>query len=236
MVAAAQYQPLKCGVGDLPESRYQRLRAVISNLCDQFRLYSPPTVSQHPLVVFIATSIFWMIVLLVSHVDPDKASSRTHRKLPYEYGTFTDRSRLVTCGSSIEDAIDGKCYYDILSNHWMPSPCMDQASVEEYQKDGSWFGFADENRTQMLTVMEMSELEFYYTSERDHIVHCAMLWRKQFRAFAEERPNIDTLIASKEHTDHCSQFLINMTDRGPDYWNMPIKTHVGFGGCWIKEQ
>lgn len=45
--------------------------------------------------------------------------------------------------------------------------------------------------------MEMSEFEFYYTSERDHIVHCAMLWRKHFRAFEEERPNFATLIASK---------------------------------------
>lgn len=78
-----------------------------------------------------------MIVLSVSHVDPDKASSRTHQKLPYEYRTFTDRSRLVTFGSSIEDAVDRECYYDILSNYWMPSPYMDQASVEEYQKDSS---------------------------------------------------------------------------------------------------
>jgi hypothetical protein len=117
----------------------------------------------------------------------------------------------------------------------VPGICMDQEAVEEYQADGSWFGFADEKRTELLTLDAMSEMEFYYTSERDHIVHCAMLWRKQYRAFFEGRQNLDTLIASKAHTLHCSQYLIDMTEKGPDYWNMPIKTWVGYAGCWLKE-
>jgi hypothetical protein len=101
--------------------------------------------------------------------------------------------------------------------------------------DGSWFGYADENRTELLGIDAMSEMDFYYTSERDHIVHCAMLWRKQFRAFFEGRRNLDSIIASSKHTLHCSQFFIDMSERGPDYRNMPIKTHVGYAGCWVKE-
>ncbi len=50
---------------------------------------------------------------------------------------------------------------------------MDLDAVEEYQTDGSWYGYSQENRTELLSLESMGELSRYYTSERDHIVHCA---------------------------------------------------------------
>jgi hypothetical protein len=38
---------------------------------------------------------------------------------------------------------------------------MDQKAVEEYQNDGSWFGFADEKRTEMIDIDAMSEMDYY---------------------------------------------------------------------------
>ncbi|MBE3046178.1 hypothetical protein IMZ48_27300 [Candidatus Bathyarchaeota archaeon] len=153
----------------------------------------------------------------------------------YHENNITTGSRLITCGGSTPEAKDLGCEYDILSNHWIPGPCMDQAAVEDYQADGSWFGYGNEERTELLTIDAMSEMEFYYTSLRDHIVHCAVLWRKQFRAFYENRPMLDSLIASWEHTMHCADFLVKMTEEGPDYWTMPIKTFVGHAACWVRE-
>lgn len=42
----------------------------------------------------------------------------------------------------------------------MPGICRDQEAVEEDQTDGSWFGYADENRTELISIDTMSEMEF----------------------------------------------------------------------------
>jgi hypothetical protein len=200
-----------------------------------WRKNSTPT-SPHcfGVLVFIATSLIWGILLLFmaqSSSSPDKYILQPGNS---QFHNLTSDAKLLTCGRSPSEARAKGCRYDILSNHWVPGICMDQEAVAEYQSDGSWFGFADEQRTEVLTVDAMSEREFYWTSDRDHIFHCAMLWRKQYRAFFEERSNFDTLIADYEHTMHCSEFLTNMTDNGPDYWNKPIQTFVGYAGCWSK--
>ncbi|OHF02035.1 hypothetical protein CORC01_02614 [Colletotrichum orchidophilum] len=193
-------------------------------------------------VIFLLTSLVWGGLFLAtraslfiqcnhqhSHDRPE------HTETTRQHDNITTKSRLLTCGDSTAEAKSLNCHYDILANHWIPEVCIDQNAINEYKTDGSWFGFADENRTELLTIDTMSEMEFYYTSERDHIVHCAMLWRKQFWAFYEERAALDTIITSVEHTMHCSQFLIDMSDKGPDYRNMPIKTWVGHAGCWVRD-
>lgn len=189
-------------------------------------------------MTFTTTSLIWALLLYSRHITelfaPDIPQTFHPNNAAY-YGKFVGTSELLNCGNTTADAKRRGCKYDILSNHWVPPLCWDQYSVEEYQADGSWFGFADEERNQILTIEEMSEMEFYYTNLRDHIVHCAMLWKKQFRAFADERPNIDTVIADEEHTMHCAQFLIDMSENGPDYKSIPIKVFVGYAGCWAKE-
>jgi hypothetical protein len=49
-----------------------------------------------------------MIVLLVSHVGPDKASSPTHRKLPYEYETCFGSVRFTA--STLHSGIEAKLF------------------------------------------------------------------------------------------------------------------------------
>ncbi|GAB1316885.1 hypothetical protein MFIFM68171_07095 [Madurella fahalii] len=157
------------------------------------------------------------------------------------YGVFFGNFDLIEgCGTTPDKAIRAGCKYDILSNHWVPGQCLDEAAVAEYQRDGSWLGYADSNRTQVLTVDEMGSMPegFYYTTMRDHIVHCASLWKKQFRAFAENRAVLDWVVADEEHTMHCAQFLVDMTETegGLDYRHMPIKVFVGYAPCWVRER
>lgn len=185
--------------------------------------------------VFLATSLLWIFLAMINASSSPVIHRSAHIDSLDTSRNFTSKAELLTCGHSISEAKSMGCQYDILSNHWVPAPCFDQGAIEEYQKDGSWFGFADEKRTEMIDIDTMSEMDYYYTSERDHIVHCAMLWRKQFRAFYEERTHLDTIIGSYDHTMHCSKFLIDMSDRGPDYRNMPIKTFVSQAGCWVRD-
>ena len=186
--------------------------------------------------VFLATSILWgSLFLFITHFSPHIHKSIEPHENSEPHGNFTSDAKFLTCGHSTPEAKNLGCQYDILSNHWVPDVCMDQEAVKVYQSDGSWFGYADENRTQLISIDTMSEMPFYYTSARDHIVHCAMLWRKQYNAFIEGRKNLDTIITSREHTEHCSKYLIDMTDWGTDFWNMPIKVFTGYAGCWVKD-
>lgn len=195
--------------------------------------------SSHLLICLI-TSLFWGALLHFMLV---------YRRSPHGIGTDSNivnvenahpisliaGAQYLLCGNSTEEAKNIGCQYDILSNHWVPAPCMDEDAVKEYQSDESWFGYADENRTKILSIDAMSEAPFYYTNMRDHILHCAMLWRKQYRAFFGERRGLDSIIVDEEHTVHCSDFLIRMTEHGPDFSKIPIKVEVGFAGCHLRD-
>lgn len=191
---------------------------------------SPPFVSHS--LVFIATSLLWICWFLfipTINFSPQFSKHSEHNS------TLISGASYYHCGNSTESAKAMGCQYDILNNHWVPAQCMDQDAVREYQSDGSWFGYADANRTELLSIDAMSERPVYYTNERDHIVHCAMLWRKQFRAFFEGRKNLDSIIVDEKHTIHCSKYLIERSEWGPDFTKIPIKVFVGYAGCHVKE-
>ncbi|UQC76901.1 uncharacterized protein CLUP02_02367 [Colletotrichum lupini] len=130
----------------------------------------------------------------------------------------TGRTR-ISCGNTTKEARAKGCKYDVLLNHWVPAQCFDKDSVDEYQEDASWGAFADKNMTQQLTIDEMSERDFYWTSIRDHINHCAIMWRRQFYALYDERAAIDTI------------YLMDAVD---SKWKEPTKTMRGFAGCWAR--
>lgn len=186
-------------------------------------------------LVFVTSSLLWGCILLLILQNPSRfGAPNEFFKATELHGNLTSHSRFTNCGSSASEAKALGCRYDILSNHWVPSACMDQESVVEYQSDGSWFGFANENRTGPLTIDVMGETPLYYTSVRDHIVHCAMLWRKQYRAFFDGRDSLDSVIVDRKHTMHCSQYLINMTEVGTNFWDEPLEVYVGYAGCHTR--
>ena len=152
-----------------------------SVLCSKTRLLSYA-------LTIVLTSMAWAIGLFIvttttmtkewqasgSSLDPN--SNYTATKL-----NITSNHHLLTCGNTTESARAQDCKYDILLNSWVPAPCYDSEFITEYTDDSSWDAFADEQMTVRLTDVEtMSEMEFYYTSMRDHVNHCATLWKKQF--------------------------------------------------------
>ncbi|KAK1975011.1 hypothetical protein LZ30DRAFT_810011 [Colletotrichum cereale] len=191
--------------------------------------------------VLIGTSLIWVLVLFLMNPSMETTASRQemvssglpHVFVPGERHNFTSGMTKISCGNTTQEARAKGCKYDILLNHWVPDLCFDKESVDEYQEDGSWGAFADMNMTQRLTVDEMSERDFYWTSIRDHINHCAIMWRRQFYAFYDERAAIDSIVTSPGHTEHCSQYLMDVVDAK---WREPTKTMRGFAGCWIREQ
>lgn len=152
---------------------------------------------------------------------------------------ITTGAHLLHCGTTVAEAKSLYCKYDILLNNWVPSPCYSQEFIDEYVDENGyseangWGGYADEAMTQKLSLKEMSEVPFYYTDLRDHVVHCAVMWKKQFATMFEYEAKgvLDTVLASGGHTDHCAQYL--MDARFSNYTG-PTKTQMGFAGCWVR--
>ncbi|KAF2246797.1 hypothetical protein BU26DRAFT_431083 [Trematosphaeria pertusa] len=214
--------------------RHRIVIPVLSSRKQWLKKLSP--VSSH-FAIFLATSFIWaFIILFFIQIPPKPSESSPNPATPRhpDTGFLAAEVDYLTCGHSAEEAKTKGCEYDILSNHWIPRQCNDEYSIEEYQADGSWFPYADENRTIPLTRAELGDREFYYTSMRDHIVHCAVLWRRQYRAWAEGWKFLDDIIAGEEHTMHCSKFLIDMTDKGQDFRNIPIRVFPGKAGCHVR--
>lgn len=176
-----------------------------------------------------------------THPDDHPTTTTTTTTITPPLLNITSHATLLTCGASVPEARARGCRYDLLLNNWVPAPCYAQEFVDEYADENNysdspgsnWGGFADEALTQPLTRHQMAEAPFYWTSLRDHIVHCAVLWKKQFATMYEfeARGVLDTVLASAGHTDHCAQYLM---DFGMRNWTGPTKTEMGFAGCWVK--
>lgn len=180
-------------------------------------------------LVFLLTSSLWILISLA--IAPSSTHSTTVSTAE-EHQNITSNAWALDCGDSVAQAKALGCKYDVLLNHWVPAPCVDDEFVKEYQDDHSWAAYFDEAMTkQIMTIDEMSEQDIYYTSVRDHVNHCAMVWKKQFWILFEERPAFDSVIVTPYHTDHCAQYLSDVSGRD---LNSSTRVEVGFAGCWIK--
>ncbi|KAK8037976.1 hypothetical protein PG994_014743 [Apiospora phragmitis] len=151
---------------------------------------------------------------------------------------ITTGATYLTCGNSTQEARSHGCRYDVLLNNWVPAPCYDADFVAEYEEDGSSAAYHDAALTQRVEPAgeALGELEYYYTSRRDHVNHCAMMWRKQFVALFETRAAVDSVVAEPFHTEHCSQYLLDAPERAVEGEVAPTKTFVGFAGCWVRDE
>ncbi|KAG8160321.1 hypothetical protein KVR01_009857 [Diaporthe batatas] len=209
------------------------------------------------IAVCLLTSLVWALVIWVfipgpapaSSSPPSPFSSPTGDDAPGQmipsqgssiisgedmarYHNITSGARYISCGNSTEEARSKGCTYDTLLNAWVPAQCLDQEWIDEYQDDASWTAFSDVNLTEPLRPDMMGERDHYYTSIRDHINHCAMLWRKQFWTLFEGRRVFDAVIANSYHTEHCASFLSELFGSNR---TEPTLVRVGFSGCWVRE-
>ncbi|EFX03870.1 hypothetical protein CMQ_798 [Grosmannia clavigera kw1407] len=149
-------------------------------------------------------------------------------------------TQFIGCGTSTEEARSRGCVYDILANHYVHKSCFDETSTKSYMDEGtSWMGYLEKNKTTQLTTLEeMGDYDVYWTSQRDHIVHCGEMWKRQYRAFTQNWRYIDAITANEEHTFHCANYLVAMTDwaviAGRDWRQEPNTVEVGFAGCYDR--
>lgn len=81
------------------------------------------------LTICLITSFFWGALL---HFITTDAVMEVRNVFP---SPLIAGAKYLLCGHSTEEAKTLGCEYDILSNHWLPAPCMDQDAIREYQYD-----------------------------------------------------------------------------------------------------
>ncbi|KAK8096136.1 hypothetical protein PG999_014158 [Apiospora kogelbergensis] len=191
-----------------------------------------------------ATSCVWAAALLLMARVPSlqpcngDAALVAHNSMSLmpESGSPNFLSSVVetlSCGSSLEEAKALGCGYDILMNAWLSPPCLDAVSVADYQKDGSWVGYADTNRTIPIPLAELGDYVEYYTSQRDHVVHCLALWKRQFRALFEGWKYVDPGLTMEKHVGHCVKLLLEKTETPGDR-EIPLKVIPFQLSCHVR--
>lgn len=135
----------------------------------------------------------------------------------------------LSCGNSTAEAEEKGCTYDPLSACWLHQECpRDYSDVFATFNDGKPFiYYYDEAAThQMKDYAEVGHNEngYYWTSVREHLVHCLYLLRRGHDVHMRG-DRLDSMLADIDHVDHCTNFLANWLRR-PD----PSLEHLGTQG------
>lgn len=194
-------------------------------------------IASHALTCLI-TVLLWTFILTTFR----SLSSRT---------TLQPTTKYLHCGNSTAEARAQGCVFDVLTNMWVPEQCWDREGTEEYMRMAPWQGYDTQDATRRLTLEEMSERVGkdrlapdptsppYWTPLREHVIHCALMWRRQHRGFMNgEAKKLDFHSLNYQHTLHCSRSLMNMAGAGdeiPDPLDkVAVRTWVGFSDCNVE--
>jgi hypothetical protein len=176
-------------------------KAAWASLPSQFRVTPASRRSLSPwaasALTFILTSAFWGTLLVVWQSGLLRGiraggtvgfNTFPMSVMPYDMGekqSIFSNVDFINCGTSTEEARSKGCIYDILANHYVHKSCFDEVGTQSYMDEGtSWMGYLEENRTTQLTTLEeMGDYDVYWTSQRDHIVHCGEMWKRQCTCF-----------------------------------------------------
>lgn len=186
--------------------------------------------------VFVATSIFWIVVLLVLRAATSHPSENITKDQSIRQNA-TSGMTLLTCGDSAAEAKKLGYKYDMELNNWVHPRCFDQNFIDDYHLDDSWTAFVDKELTQIVASGELGERKVYFTSERDHVNHCVMIWRRQSTLLFEQRDAIDDMSAILMHTQRCIDHLLTLNDgrRQHDTGSNSTDSWPGQIGCWVRQ-
>jgi hypothetical protein len=71
---------------------------------------------------------------------------------------------------------------------------------------------------------ELGNMHIYFTSERDCVNQCVMVWRRQFKAMFSKADAIDSTSVDQKHTENCAQFQLSISDKQYSCLS---------GTCWV---
>lgn len=134
---------------------------------------------------------------------------------------------LPHCGSSVREAHDLGCVFDVMSNSWMPRECYFEDLALDFLSlpDTAWYADEEHNETVPLGEFEKGEMPLVYPSFGHHDRHCLYTWRKLQHAI-DNKLMVDAESVSQMHVKHCTDYLVG---RFPDV--KPTLSHRSFSRC-----
>lgn len=146
------------------------------------------------------------------------------------------KAHTLHCGNTTEEARALGCQFDTLSALWIPAECADFDTDSHFRDATLWTGYTDRIGSESLSIQEMSEIlppRIYWTSIREHIVHCAYMWRRQHRGYLEGGGKLDHHARDYSHTVHCSNVLLKYAGLEYDIDTIETMTEVSFSNCVV---
>lgn len=144
---------------------------------------------------------------------------------------------ILHCGSTSTEAREMGCTYDVLSNIWVPTPCLDKENLDDFKRLAQWQAYETRDTTRQLTEDEMGDVvgpKTYFTPIREHMVHCALMWRRLHKGFKEDERYLDSHVRAYAHTAHCSQLMIDFLEKDRSVMDMIVsQTIPGFSTCVV---
>lgn len=111
------------------------------------------------------------------------------------------------------------CKYDTMAAAWLPDACRDDDLTAQFDLAGTgphgrWEYWADKNKTQPLSAVELGALggttKIFYSTWEWHVAHCFWRWRRQIKARKTMAAHMDVL-DGYHHIEHCEE--ISQADR-----------------------
>ncbi|CAG8030879.1 unnamed protein product [Penicillium salamii] len=133
-----------------------------------------------------------------------------------------------SCGNSTTEAEERGCAYDPLAGCWLHKECPRDFTHEfsTFNNGKPFVYYYDEAMTQQM--MDYEEVgrnpARYWTSIREHLVHCLYLLRRGHEVHMRG-DRLDTMLGDLEHVDHCTNMLADWLRRDD-----PVLDHVGTSG------
>ncbi|CAI9629965.1 unnamed protein product [Alternaria burnsii] len=147
------------------------------------------------------------------------------------------RMRTLDCGTNSTTARANDCTYDVLSNIWVPNPCIDHKNLDDFKRLAKWQAYETREAKRLLTEDEMGDVvapNTYFTEIREHMVHCALMWRRLHRGYQEDQKYLDLHVRALTHTKHCSQLMIDYLEKPRSVMDLTVsQTSPGFSVCHL---
>lgn len=172
-----------------------------------------------PLWLFILNTFLFICSLLVMWklLTPPPTNVKTDittedgKSFPYGQVTWSRFLNPLPCGTSSNEAIARGCRFDLIATAWLPSKCIDEDLVSEFESFYPWKYFRNHNGTQTYSNdpnVLGSQTELIWVTHRWHSAHCLFMWKKLNRALIQGR-DTDGETIMQGHTDHCTKTILN---------------------------
>ncbi|KAL3424522.1 hypothetical protein PVAG01_03803 [Phlyctema vagabunda] len=119
---------------------------------------------------------------------------------------------------------------------WLPPACTDEGLDQDFESqgngpNGTYFYYADFNRTISLTVDEVAKFgdtrEFFFSDSYWHVQHCFYYWEKAHRiAQGVSKAYLEPRFRSIDHVRHCEGVLLSEDPNGTISSQIGMKNHV----------